>query len=204
MTPAGVGLRAMEPVKMGMREGGSDVHPNSDQELLGLAKCGDRSALNELVGRHRARVERLALAVVGEAESARDIAQEGFLRMIGSLGKLDPEKGLKGWLDRVVVNLAIDHLRRRRRRDGRETLAKIEATRPEEVDEEERERLRERVYEVLGLMPVKYRTVLVLRDIEGREVEEIAETVGRRAGTVRWRLSVGRRMFRRLWGKRTT
>ena len=113
----------------GLREAVMDVHPNTDEALLGLAKKGDRGALTELVRRHRARVERLAVAVMGDRESARDVAQEGFLRMLRSLEKLDPERGLKGWLDRVVVNLAIDHLRRRKRHDGKEVgmLAEVEA-----------------------------------------------------------------------------
>lgn len=203
MTTPSAGSAALRREEASGAEARAEVRPETDGELLGRARVGDERALAELVRRHRGRVERLARAVTGEAEAARDIAQEGFLKMLGSLEKLDPEQGLKAWLDRVVVNLAIDHLRRRRRQDAKDAGLRTETQRAAPEDIEDREELRERVYEVLEGMPTKYRTVLVLRDIEGREMGEIAQMVGRREGTVRWRLSEARRMFRRLWGKTT-
>ncbi len=173
--------------------------PDSDGRLLELAGQGDRSALHELVLRHRRRIERLALVIVGRPEAACDIAQEAFVRMLQALDKLDPERGLKAWLDRVVVNLAVDHLRRRKRRAHLSLPILTEPVQPERDDKSDRQALRERVYAALDRMPTKYRTVLVLRDLEGCQVGEIAELLRRRPGTVRWRLSVARRMFRRLW-----
>ena len=181
-------------------ESRTQVGTDSDQARLLRAQQGDREALRALVVDHRRRMERLALSLVGEPEAARDIVQEAFVRMLRSLLKLETDWGLRGWLDRVVVNLAVDYLRRagRHRHQSLETLPEPE-DRPRRGEPDGPEGLRERVYKVLERLPTKYRTVLVLRDIEGRGIDEIARLLGRRPGTVRWRLSVARRRFRDHW-----
>src|ERR1700741_4459371 len=76
--------------------------------------AGEESAFGSLVERHRARAWRVARGLVGSDEDAQDLVQEAFLRVFRSLSTFDFDHGFTTWLYRIVTNLAIDHLRKRR------------------------------------------------------------------------------------------
>src|SRR5215471_17714153 len=85
-----------------------------DHALIRRAQAGDERAFAELVERHRARAWRVARGLVGSDEDAQDLVQEAFLRVFRSLSSFDFSHGFTTWLYRIVTNLAIDHLRKRR------------------------------------------------------------------------------------------
>ena len=108
-------------------------------------------------------------------------------------------------LFQIGVNLTLDYLRLRKRR-GRWALftdAPMErAPEPEVADPRSSIDLSQEVQQVLDQVPDTYRSVLVLRDLEGFTVSEIAATLGRKEATIRWRLIEARKIFQRLWSKR--
>lgn len=172
-----------------------------DAELVLRCQQHDPEAFRELVERYRRRSWKVAYNLVGNVEVARDISQEAFVRVLRGITTCDPDRGFKQWFDRVVVNLSIDYLRKHRKMQSVPLSAVPEpptaARGPEELSQ--RDETRQRVHEVLQRLPMRHRTVLVMRDIEGRDCGEIATVLGKSPGTVRWRLSQARRAFKRAW-----
>src|SRR5580693_10147868 len=85
-----------------------------DRTLIERAQAGDRSAFELLVQRYDRQVLRLALNVVGSAEDARDVYQEAFLKIYRNLRSFRFECAFYTWIYRIVTNICLDHLRRRR------------------------------------------------------------------------------------------
>src|SRR5687768_18598422 len=85
-----------------------------DHEWVRRAQAGDARAFEVLVRRHQARALRVARNLVADPDEAQDLAQEAFLRVFRSLDRFDFQHEFSTWLYRIVTNLAIDHLRRRR------------------------------------------------------------------------------------------
>jgi len=124
------------------------------------------------------------------------------------LERFDTARRFGPWLFRVAVNLGLDWLRRCRS----EPSPPASIDRPHgdgqlpfelpDPDPRIQTELAQEVQHILAQLPVSYRTVLVLRDLEGFSSSEVAAIVGRREATVRWRLSKARDKFRELWQRR--
>jgi RNA polymerase sigma-70 factor (ECF subfamily) len=177
----------------------------SDSRLVEMVRQGDRGAYGELVRRYESKLLRTIYRMVGNRETAEDLAQETFLKVYDRLDRFDASRRFGPWLFQVGVNTAIDWLRRNRQR---RSLSLTEMTRGKSVfdviDDDPRPKadLSQEVHHVLNRIPLKYRTVLMLRDLEGFPCSEVAAIVGRREPTIRWRLLRAREMFRQLWEKR--
>jgi RNA polymerase sigma-70 factor (ECF subfamily) len=173
----------------------------SDAELVRRCRRGDQEAYRLLVTRYEERAYWLAHQLVGNAESARDIAQEAFVRVVRNIGRFDTARNFYTWLYQIVTNLSIDHLRRsgRQKPTDFEALGGLPDARPSPGDLSARDDLRRRVAAVLGRLPEKYKAVLVLRDLQGFSCQEIAEIVGCNNATARWRLHRARKLFKGLW-----
>ena len=181
------------------------TNPNrDDHEVIRACLEGSSESFAVLVKRHEERAFWAAYRVVGDAEAARDVAQEAFVRVWRALERFDFSMAFTTWLYRITVNLAIDHLRRNKRHRGvdidvfKDGLADESASRAPEHDETARE-LATRVRGVLGTLDEKYRTVLALRDLEGLSSKQISDITGITHATVRWRLHVARKQFREAW-----
>jgi RNA polymerase sigma-70 factor (ECF subfamily) len=159
----------------------------ADWVLLRAARQGDREAWERLWERHRHRLYRVALALLGEAGAARDVVQAQFLRLVS--GEAPPrEEDLGRYLSTAVWRLALSE----RRRAGRQ--APLEEA-PEDADtaEDAVERA-ERVnhaLEALDRLPEAQRQVLALRLVAGLSYDEVAALLGIPVGTVRSRLFNG-------------
>lgn len=177
---------------------------NEDRVLIERARFGDQLAFEQLIAKYQDRTRYIARNFVLDDEAARDVAQEAFLRVYRCLDRYDPKYRFYTWFYRLVVHLAIDHVRRNKKPMQRlsdhaaETLGRWEATgRGMEQGE-----TKARVMQVLQEVPSKYRRLLVLRDIEGFTSKEIAEVAGWNHATVRWRLHRARKLFRAAWETR--
>jgi RNA polymerase sigma-70 factor (ECF subfamily) len=188
--------------------GSSDEVNLNDAWLVELARHGDHQAFAVLVRRYERKLIRVLTRLVREPEQARDLAQETFWRVYARLDRFDTARRFGPWLFRVGVNLGLDWLRSTKSdsasaasidRSGNDGKAKLELPDPDPRIQAE---LAQEVQYVLTLMPVSYRTILVLRDLEGFSSSEVAAIVGRREATVRWRLSKAREKFRELWQRR--
>ena len=177
----------------------------SDALLVERIRHGDRTSYGELVRRYEKKLLRTLYRMVGKAETAEDLAQEAFLKAYDRLAQFDSSKRFGPWLFQIGVNGAIDWLRKHRKRHQLSLNEMISGERSFDVatdDPREKADIAQEVHFVLAEIPVKYRTVLMLRDLEGFPCSEVAAIVGREEPTVRWRLLKAREMFKALWEKR--
>ena len=174
-----------------------------DHELIRACLEGNQEAFASLVHRHEQRSYWAAYKILGDAEAARDVAQEAFVRVWRALDRFDFSMAFSTWLYRITVNLAIDHLRRNRRHRGadldlfRESVADDSSISPD-APQDSRE-VAKAVRAVLETLDEKYRSVLILRDLEGLSSKQIADITGIAHATVRWRLHIARKQFREGW-----
>jgi len=177
----------------------------SDALLVEHVRHCERASYGELVRRYEKKLLRTLYRMVGKAETAEDLAQEAFLKAYDRLAQFDSSKRFGPWLFQIGVNGAIDWLRKHRKRHQLSLNEMVTGERSFDVaqdDPRDRADVAQEVHYVLAQIPVKYRTVLMLRDLEGFPCSEVAAIVGREEPTVRWRLLKAREMFKALWEKR--
>jgi RNA polymerase sigma-70 factor (ECF subfamily) len=173
----------------------------SDQALLQAHVDGDAEAFGVLFSRHRDRLWAVALRTMGNPEDAADGLQDGMIAAFRRAGSYRGEAAVTTWLHRVVVNACLDRLRAAKIRrlealpddvEDRGTLVAT-AQHDDEPDAaaEDAER-RRRVVAALNTLPADQRAALVLVDMEGYPVAEVAEMLGCAEGTVKSRCSRGR------------
>ena len=183
----------------------SDGDQRSDLDLLHAHVDGDPDAFATLFRRHRDRLWAVALRTMGNPEDAADGLQDGMIAAFRRAGSFRGEAAVTTWLHRVVVNACLDRIRaaRVRRADplpddldeygdrgtpGSATAR--DAADPAELTvADERRRL---VLEALGRLPAEQRAALVLVDMEGYPVVEVADMLNCAVGTVKSRCSRGR------------
>ncbi len=172
--------------------------PDSDTELALAAAAGDRVALETLLERHADRIHRLCLRVVRDHTDALDATQEAMIAVARGIDRFDGRSAFTTWLYRVATNAAIEETRRRGRRPvPTDTTPEMVATAP---GPESTATDRLDVRSALASVPDELRSALLLRDVEELEYAEIAEVLGVPIGTVRSRISRGRRSLARILG----
>jgi RNA polymerase sigma-70 factor (ECF subfamily) len=169
------------------------------------ARDGDHEAFRVLVERYQGRAFRLALRVLRDEEQARDVVQDAFLKVYGSLGRFEGRSSFYTWLYRVVMNLCLDARRRDRSDrhvewDEERGLESAEgAGRAIDVDPAEaleRAELGGAIQRAIDALPEDARRTLLLREIDGLSYAEIAKSLGIPKGTVMSRLHYARRRLR--------
>jgi RNA polymerase sigma-70 factor (ECF subfamily) len=162
-------------------------------------------AFEELVRRHHRRLYRTLVAVTGRADEAEDDVQSAFLKAYENLARFRGQARFATWLTRIAINEGLERRRRRGRTAPLEGEAgEAEPLRPRSVeawaeDAEKlyrRQELRELVERELMRLPVKYRLVVVLRDLEQLPGREVAAALGLGLATMKTRLLRGRLMLR--------
>ena len=182
-----------------------------EEGLIARLRARDLEAFEELVSHFERPVYLLCYRLLGDAEDARDAAQETFLKVYRGLKGFRGDSGLKTWIYRIAINQAMNQQRWWRRRHRDETVS-LELSRsdseptigeklsandasPEQLAiAAERER---RILQALGEIKEEYRITVVLREIEEMSYEEIAETLAISIGTVKSRIARGREELRR-------
>jgi len=157
-----------------------------EPDLVRRAQAGSREAAAELFRRHWADARRAALAITGREQVADDIAQDAFQRAFGSLRRFDAARPFAPYLHRIVVNRALDELRRERRFVGLDDAPEGALA----VEDHPRAPDRELLAALATIAPER-RAVIVLRYLLGYEPREIAPVLGLPLGTVSSRLARG-------------
>ncbi len=174
-----------------------------EQALIQDALDGKLDAFNTLVLHYQDMAYNVAYRIMGEHGAADDAAQEAF---ISSYQKLEQYRGgsFKAWLLRIVTNACYDELRRRQRQpvtplkpelnDGEvlEDPFWIEDNSPTPEEKSEVDELQSAIQHCINQLDEKFRTVLVLVDVEGLDYESASEVVGRPLGTIKSRLARAR------------
>jgi RNA polymerase sigma-70 factor, ECF subfamily len=169
-----------------------------DRELVRQAKAGSKEAFEALVVRHQGRVFAVAGGILRNREDVEDIAQQVFFKAYFSLKRFDQRAAFSTWLYKITVNECWDVLRKRKVRPlvlevdlSEEQSRQYQAAeqlsdgRP---DASEQLASRERVEQLLGCLEERDRSMLVLKEVQGFSVEEIAEILEINANTVKVRL----------------
>jgi len=169
-----------------------------DRDLVRQAKDGDKEAFESLVRRHQSRVFAVAGGILRNREDVEDIAQQVFLKAYFSLKRFDQRAAFSTWLYKITLNECWDLLRKRKVRPlvlevdlSEEQARQYQAA--EEVadgrpDASDRLAARERVEQLLECLEERDRSMLVLKEVQGFSVEEIAEVLELNANTVKVRL----------------
>jgi RNA polymerase sigma-70 factor (ECF subfamily) len=173
----------------------------SDEELLRAHVAGDPDAFGELFGRHRDRLWAVALRTMGNPEDAADGLQDAMVAAFRRAGGFRGDAAVTTWLHRVVVNACLDRIRaaRVRRADAlpddvedRGTLVAAATAADDPAAAAVTTDRRRRVLDALATLPPEQRAALVLVDMEGYPVAEVALMLGCAEGTVKSRCSRGR------------
>ena len=184
---------------------------DDEATLIAQLRAGDEAAFEQVVRSYGGRLLAVARRIVNSEEDARDAVQDAFLNAFRSLDRFEGNAKLSTWLHRIVVNAALMKLRTRKRKPEQsiETLlpAYLDDGHHEErfqsweepVDKVmERAENREIVRKQIDALPEGYRTVLVLRDIEGLDTEETANVLGLSVNATKIRLHRARQALRTL------
>ncbi|MEJ7628296.1 MAG: RNA polymerase sigma factor SigM [Nocardioidaceae bacterium] len=170
---------------------------SDDASLLAAHVAGDSDAFAELVQRHRDRLWAVALRTTGDREEAADAVQEALVSAFRRADSFRGDAQVSTWLHRIVVNACLDRLRRQRARptdplpEDEDRLGALADTSARDDPVEASER-RTDVLSALAQLSEEQRTALVLVDMEGYSVEEVAAMVGCAPGTVKSRCARGR------------
>lgn len=178
-----------------------------DSNVVAAQLAGSSLAFSELVGRYQKRLLNFVYRTIGDRERSEDLVQEVFVRVHRHLHRFDQEKKFSTWIYTIASNLAKNELRNRSRNplvlfqtirkawDDEDRPVEFEDQRYRPDDLFRKRHLREMVEWSVAQLPKHHRVVFVLREIEGKTYEEIAEITGCNLGTVKSRLNRARNRF---------
>lgn len=178
-----------------------------ERRLIERSKKGDAEAFGELVRAHEDKIFRLAKSVcAGLPAEADDVYQETFLTAFKKIGGFRESSSLSTWLYRIAANLCFMRFRKKKSepfvplldepRPGGEHAREFRDWEPTPEEAARKAELRDAVAKALGELPVEYRLVLTLRDVEELSNEETAKVLGISVAAVKSRLHRGRLYLR--------
>ena len=181
-----------------------------ERKLVEAARQGDAAAFEALVKKHQRKAYAVALGMVHDADEARDICQDAFLKAHKNLAGFEGDAQFFTWLYRIIANLCIDHLRKRRgeRMEFDETVANDDASDDSGIaprrlgfdpgralaDKE----LRQHIQTALAKLTAPHRAVLIMREVEGLSYKEMADVMNCSIGTIMSRLFHARKKMQTL------
>lgn len=174
---------------------------HQEQSRIASARNGDEAAFGELVQKYQKRVYALTVRMCPTPELAEEAAQEAFLSAWQGLPFFRGDAAFSTWLYRLASNACVDLLRKERRHQGTslddDTVgAEIPDTKPTPEEAAETKELRAQIEAGLRQLSPEHRAVLILREIQQLNYEEIADALSLDLGTVKSRISRGRRQLR--------
>jgi RNA polymerase sigma-70 factor, ECF subfamily len=179
--------------------------PPQEQLILQKVTAGDRGALGQLLELYQHRVYNVCLRMVGNRDDAAEVAQDAMLKVVEHIGDYNGQCAISTWMIRIAMNLSISHLRRRRLR----LTTSLDAGGAGSDDADQSTPLREQIgdprepgpesgvqhnemiahlHKALRQLDEEFRSVLVLRDVEEMDYQQIAEILALPVGTVKSRL----------------
>jgi len=181
----------------------------SDRELVERFQAGDKNVLSELLNRYQSRIYRLSYGILRNPQDAEEVIQEVFLRLFQKLDSFKGDSTFASWLYRVAINTTYMKLREKRGADMLsldsvsqyldEQIEKHDAldwtSRPD--DELLTEESLKIISEVIEQLPEEFKTVLILRDVEGLSTEEVGKLLGLTPPAIKSRLHRARLFLRK-------
>jgi RNA polymerase sigma-70 factor (ECF subfamily) len=181
-----------------------------DSGVVAAFLDGEKRAFGELVERYQTRLLNFVYRTTGDRERAEDLVQETFIRVYRHLHRFDQSKKFSTWVYTIASNLAKNELRNRSRNplvlfqtikknwdaDARPLEWEDNTYRPDDLFR--KRHLKSMVENTVDQLPEHHRTVFILREMEGKTYEEIADITGANLGTVKSRLNRARNNFAQL------
>ncbi|MFL5693222.1 MAG: RNA polymerase sigma factor [Ktedonobacteraceae bacterium] len=173
-----------------------------EAQLVAASKQGNQDAFAQLVQQHQRRVFNLVFRMLQEYEEANEVTQETFLAAWQGLPSFRGDARFSTWLYRIAYNCALKQLEQRRRDqalqvDLRAEYVVADRDQEERVDAELEAHARQTaVHEQLSMLPAKYRIVLVLRHLQEKTYEEMAEILTLPVGTIKTHLFRARNLLK--------
>jgi RNA polymerase sigma-70 factor, ECF subfamily len=169
---------------------------STTDRLVALCQTGERVAQAEFYGKYRHEVARTVQKILGPNAELEDVVQDVFIEVFRSIDRYKGSAKITTWLYRVCVNVALQKIRRQKRRpEGHATEESDVPTHETPLSALERKEAARLVYGLLDTLPVKKRMVFILHEILGLDPKEIAEIVDTNGLTVRTRLHYARKEF---------
>jgi len=186
----------MTPQTFRLADAASVSEREEERSIILRVKRGDTAAYDHLVRRHLGRAFTIAFRIMGNREDAEDVVQDAFIRALRYIRAFDEQQPFAPWLNRLVVNTALDARARRER----------EATEPEVGEMAspcvsphlalERQEVRDRFAAALAALPARQRLILARFELDGLSTAEIATELDIAPETVRWHLHQARHALR--------
>jgi RNA polymerase sigma-70 factor (ECF subfamily) len=176
-----------------------------DAELVRQAQTGDTAAFDQLVGRYRSRIFGMIYNMVHNEQDAWDLAQDSFVKAWKSIARFRGQSSFYTWIYRIVMNVTIDSLRKKQVRGATEfddaiqlkeidpasrTVPHADALPHENLENQE---IRGRIDAAIAELSPEHRAVILMKEIEGMQYHEIAESLDCSIGTVMSRLFYARK-----------
>jgi len=173
------------------------AQPPTDDELVARIVAGDAALFEILMRRHNQRIYRAVRAVLRTDDDVEDVMQQAYLNAYTHLGQFDGGAQFSTWLTRIAVNEALS----RRRRNalfvqGDDDMILADETTPDPEQQASASELREVMEREVAALPDSFRTVVVLRDVEGASTNETASILGISEDLVKTRLHRARALLR--------
>ena len=180
----------------------------SDHELIEATKSGDEAAFGEIMSRYRNPITNYLYRFLNDYEEAVDLAQETFVRVYFAIDRYHTQFAFSTYIYRIATNLAISEIRKRKRRRLLSLTGLFQAEEDQQVEfqppdtrplpdaelvDDERSQI---IAKAIAALPEKYRVPVILRDVEGKTYEEIAEIMELGLGTTKSRISRGRGLLK--------
>ena len=180
----------------------------SDHQIIERVRNGDEAAFGEIMSRYKNPITNFLYRFLNDYEEAVDLAQETFVRVYFAIDRYHTNYAFSTYIYRIASNLAITELRKRKRRSVLSLTGLFQSGDADAVEfqppdrrpladsdlvEDERSRV---IAKAIATLPPKYRVPIILRDVEGRSYEEVAELMQLGLGTTKSRISRGRGLLK--------
>jgi RNA polymerase sigma-70 factor (ECF subfamily) len=183
----------------------------SDEAIAKRVLAGDTALFEVLMRRHNQRLYRIARAVLRDDAEAEDVMQDAYVRAYENLSQFEGRASFSTWMSRIALYEALARVRKRRRvveLDGiveseREGMQSLHSRLPSPEHEASNSEIRRLLEQEVDALPDNYRTIFVLRDVEGIDVEEVAEILDISSENVKTRLHRAHALLRRRLYLRT-
>lgn len=185
----------------------------SDHDLIEATKNGDEQAFAEIVERYRNQITNFLYRFLNDYDEAVDLAQETFVRVYFAIDRYHTQFAFSTYIYRIATNLAISEIRRRKRRKLMSLTGLFQAEEDEQVEfqppdtrrlqdaeliEDEQSKV---IAKAISALPEKYRVPIILREIEEKSYDEIAEIMNLGLGTTKSRINRARGLLKAKLGE---
>ena len=179
------------------------MNARQDSELLRRVAEGDHAAFTKLMSEHEDRVFSVTYRVLGDRDKALDATQETFLTVFRKASQFKGDSQFGTWVYRIAVNTCYDMLRKQKRRKTDSLPEHHDPADPGALEEVESAGVRPELQRALSDLPEEFRAAVVLSDIEGLSMADVADALDIPVGTVKSRVFRGRRALAEMLGNQT-